>query len=91
MASWHSSACSSGYKLNPVTRTCIRLVQESVTWHTAKARCEAGGEYLAVFPTLESVQWLDSILQDPNNAGGKTTSVGHISITFFIRNDSWFF
>ena len=91
MASWHSSACSSGYKLNPVTRTCIRLVQELVTWDTAKTRCEAGGEYLAVFPSLKSVHWLDSILRDPNIAGGKPMAVDHISITFFICNDSWFF
>ena len=45
-----------------------------MTWDKDKTRCEADGEYLAVFPTLESVQWLDSILQDPNIAGGKATA-----------------
>ena len=61
-----------------------------MTWHTAKARCEAGGEYLAVFPSLKSVQWLDSNLRDPKIAGGKTMAVGRISMTFFISNDNLF-
>ena len=50
--------CPSGYVLNPVASSCIRLETSKYYWEDAKARCEAQGENLAVFTTKESLAWI---------------------------------
>lgn len=64
-------ACSGDYVLNPISNTCIRLVQKYLTYAEAKADCEAAGEYLAVFPTVDSVQWLLKFMNDPKTPSGR--------------------
>ena len=44
----------------------MRYVNKRATWDEAKAACESEGEMLAVFPTLESVIWLDQQLKGPD-------------------------
>ena len=41
-------ACLSGYVKNPYANTCIRLVEEKVTWSVAKAACESSGEQIQI-------------------------------------------
>ncbi|XP_067947369.1 C-type lectin domain family 10 member A-like [Watersipora subatra] len=49
--------CPSSYTRNPHSKTCIRHFELSKTWSEAKQYCEARGEYLATFETLESSVW----------------------------------
>ena len=64
-------SCLSGYVKNPYTDTCIRLVEEKVTWSVAKAACESTGEYLAVFDTEEAARWIVNFMKDRHNPDGK--------------------
>ena len=58
--------CPNGYKLNPFSKTCIRLVQIPKTWEDAKNYCEVAGEYLATFETSDSANWfIHHRLTDP--------------------------
>ncbi|XP_067937190.1 uncharacterized protein [Watersipora subatra] len=50
--------CKQGYIRNPYSNRCIRLVSLVTTWDDAKNYCEANGETLATFETLESAFWL---------------------------------
>ena len=45
----------------------MRYVDKRATWDEAKAGCESDGETLAVFPTLDSVIWLDQQLKGPDD------------------------
>ena len=45
----------------------MRYVNKEVTWDGAKAGCESVGETLALFPTLESIHWLDQQLKGPDD------------------------
>ena len=45
----------------------MRYANKRATWDEAKAGCESEGETLAVFPTLESVIWLDQQLKVPDD------------------------
>lgn len=65
--------CSLGYFLNPVSSTCIRVVSDPSSWVAAKTDCEASGEHLAVFDTLESVQWLNDFLRSMTGEGNYHT------------------
>ena len=61
--------CPSGYVLNPVAATCIRLETSKYYWEDAKARCEAQGENLAVFTTKESLAWIRDFIRNKAPAG----------------------
>ena len=50
--------CPKGYKVNPFSKTCIKLVNLKKTWDDAKNYCEVNGEYLATFETTDSATWL---------------------------------
>ena len=54
------------YKYNPISSTYMRYVNKKVTWDEAKEGCESEEETLAVFPTLESVIWLNQQLKGPD-------------------------
>ena len=41
----------------------MRYLNKEVTWDEAKAGRESVGETLALFPTLESIHWLDQLLK----------------------------
>ena len=45
----------------------MRYVNKRVTWDEAKAACDSEGETLAVFPTLDSLLWLDQLLKGPDD------------------------
>ena len=78
-----SSLSCFGYKFNPISSTYMRYVNKGATWDVAKAACESEGETLAVFPTLQSVTWLDQQLKG-SDAGNDGLLVGvH---TFCIQN-----
>ena len=62
------------YKYNPISSTYMRYVNKEATWDEAKAGCESEGEMLAVFPTLESIIWLDQQLKGPDE-GNKSLLV----------------
>ena len=65
-----SPVCGSGYILNPVSSTCLRLVEHGWNWSAAKSNCEARGETLAVFTSEESVKWIrEFIRSQPRNSG----------------------
>ena len=64
-------SCLCGYVKNPYTDTCIRLVEEKVTWSVAKAACESSGEHLAVFDTEEAARWIVNFMKDRHNPDGK--------------------
>ena len=55
------------HKYNPISSTYMRYVNKRATWDEAKAGCESEGETLAVFPTRESVIWLDQLLKGPDD------------------------
>ena len=44
----------------------MRHVSKEATWDEAKEGCESEGDMLAVFPTLESVIWMDQLLKGPD-------------------------
>ena len=61
--------CASGYDMNPVTSTCIRLETSKYNWEDAKAGCEAQGDYLAVFTTTGSLAWIRDYIENKAPAG----------------------
>ena len=54
--------CPAGYIFNPHTTTCYGMVSQRSTWEDAKLHCEMRGEYLAVFETRKSANWLGTLL-----------------------------
>lgn len=54
--------CPSGYEFNPFSNTCFKLVTGAKkSWDDAEADCQASGGDLAVFDTVESIQWLRNL------------------------------
>ena len=51
-------SCPSGYRRNPYSNTCIRLVTSAKNWYEAKSYCERYGEYFATFETILDATWL---------------------------------
>ena len=49
--------CPTEYKLNPFSKTCVRLINKDKTWEDARKYCVAGGDYLATFETTDSANW----------------------------------
>ena len=63
--------CGGGLKNSSVTDSSLCLVQSIVSWDEAKAICEASSGYrLASLPSVEAVQWVESISMDPLNTAG---------------------
>ena len=52
--------CPDGYILNPMTSNCSHVIKKRLNWKAAQAACRKLGEKLAVFPTEESLGWIDS-------------------------------
>ena len=69
---WYISViCGGGLKNSSVTDSSLCLVQSIVSWDEAKAICEATAGYrLASLPSVEAVQWVESISMDPLNTAG---------------------
>ena len=54
--------CPQGYEENPYSGTCFRRVEgDLVSWDAASAACKAGGETLAVFDTVDSIEWFKNL------------------------------
>ncbi|XP_067944537.1 uncharacterized protein [Watersipora subatra] len=51
------SDCPLNYVRNPYSNTCLVLVAKRETYYSAREFCEARGEYLATFETIESSVW----------------------------------
>ena len=49
--------CPQDYELNPFSMTCFRVLTTPANWDNAKAACEGAGEFLAVFDTVDSIEW----------------------------------
>lgn len=64
--------------------TCLRLVTQKMDWPTAKSTCESAGEYMAVFGTLESVQWLVGYMNNNNTSAGKQWWYGLWAMALWI-------
>ena len=60
----------------------MHYVNKKASWDEAKAGCESEGEMLAVFPTLESLIWLDQQLKGPGD--GNESLLVHVH-TFCMR------
>ncbi|XP_067945169.1 C-type lectin domain family 4 member G-like [Watersipora subatra] len=56
-------SCPPNYVRNPYSNTCLTLIAERRTYSSAKEFCEARGEYLATFETIESSVWFVNLRQ----------------------------
>ena len=63
----------------------MRYVNKRATWDEAKAGCESEGDTLAVFPSLESVIWLDQQLKGPDDGNERLLDGVH---TFCMQSPS---
>ena len=72
--------CPDGYILNPMTSTCLHVVKKRLNWKAAQAACRKLGENLAVFPTEESLGWLDSFRLSGKAPRGKSWPIMQINI-----------
>lgn len=53
--------CPPEYVLNPFSQTCLRIVTEKENWEGAAGVCDEDDEYLAVFDTVESIEWFKNL------------------------------
>lgn len=54
--------CPNGYLKNPFERTCLRVINEQLSWDEAKAKCEeTPGQYLAVLDGVDALNWFEHI------------------------------
>ena len=73
-----SVICGGGLKNSSITNSSLCLVQSIVSWDEAKAICESAEGYrLASLPSVEAVQWVESISMDPLNTAG-TLGTKHV-------------
>ncbi len=71
-----SGACPSGFSGGEDWSSCYKVVEESVSWHTARLNCLNLGGYLAEINSEEELQYLDQtyggiifLLNDLNQIG----------------------
>ena len=50
----------------------MRHVSKEATWDEAKEGCESEGDMLAVFPSMESVIWMDQLLKGPDDGNERS-------------------
>lgn len=71
--------CTEDYEYNPFSNTCFRIITIQKVWENAKEFCEADGEYLATFHSLESFSWFLNL---------RKTNPGNYTISIYGNNNS---
>ncbi|XP_067943242.1 snaclec stejaggregin-B subunit beta-1-like [Watersipora subatra] len=54
--------CPIEYYFNPHSQTCLRYIDQKVTWEAARNFCLANGEDLVTLDSLSSAHWLTKVI-----------------------------